>query len=355
MKSKLLHTGIGLMSGSSLDGLDLACCEFEESGELFRYRLLASETIPYPASLRNQLESASSKSVSELLDLDHSLGKYYGQWCMDFISRRKIAPGFVASHGHTILHRPEKGYSLQIGNGHDLAAATGLTVVYDFRSMDVAKGGQGAPLVPVGDRYLFGEYDICLNLGGFSNLSYESQGIRLAMDICPVNTILNHYASSLGFDYDLNGQAGRRGKVIPELLKKLNSLRFYRMKPPKSLGADFNTQMVFPLLEESGTDVYNILRTWYEHASFQISEVLNQLDGSSVLITGGGAKNQFLMELLEKQCRKDLVIPDEGIVDFKEAIIFAFLGYLKLKGRVNVFGSVTGAGSDSSSGIIIQV
>jgi len=345
---------MGLMSGTSLDGVDVVLCEFANSNGQWEYRLIGGKTVHYTDSWKELLARSYTMKAAELVELDHNYGKYLGAICQDFLSENGGDPSFIASHGHTVFHRPDLGYSLQIGNGHDLAAVTEKPVIYDFRSRDISLGGQGAPLVPAGDRLLFGDFESCLNIGGFTNISYNNaDGERIAFDICPANTVLNHLSSRLGQGYDHNGASGRKGKIIPGLLSALNDLPFYLLPPPKSTGREFLEKDIMPLLAARDENPEDLLRTFYEHIITQVNRVLGGREAGRILVTGGGARNTYLMELLRKQNAHEIVIPGEALIDFKEAIVFAFLGLLRMLGENNCLSSVTGASSDNSGGIII--
>jgi len=344
---------LGIMSGTSLDGLDLAYCSFSRTDSKWDFDILKACTIAYPPGIKNSLENSIHLSSEELFILDHKYGKWVGQEALGFLESNKLKADWIASHGHTVFHQPAKGFTLQIGNGHDIAALANHSVIYDFRSLDVALGGQGAPLVPCGDHYLFGSYDFCLNLGGFSNVSFEKENRRIAFDICPVNMGLNHLALKTGLDYDISGNLGRSGDILPTLLDQMNRLGFYAENPPKSLGREwFNLQML-PLLEKD-YELKDISRTLYEHISLQIGSVLNNQEGKTVLVTGGGAKNSFLTELIAQKTNRKISIPDDILIDFKEAMIFAFLGYLRINNIHNVFRSVTGCSDDHCAGAVIK-
>ncbi len=346
-------TVLGMMSGTSLDGLDLAICSFSRTNSKWDYDILKASTIAYSPDIKKALDNAIRMTAEELLILDHNYGKWLGQEARNFLDSNNLKADWIASHGHTVFHQPLKGFTLQIGNGHDIAASANHPVIYDFRSLDVALGGQGAPLVPCGDHFLFGSYDFCLNLGGFSNVSFVEKSRRIAFDICPVNMGLNHLASKAGFDFDRSGNLGRSGTIIHSLLHQLNNLGFYEENPPKSLGREwFNLQML-PLLEQD-YEVKDILRTLYEHIAIQISSILNKYEGKTVLVTGGGAKNAFLSELIGLNTNREILIPDEILIDFKEALIFAFLGYLRINNVHNVFSSVTGCSEDHCAGAVIN-
>lgn len=338
---------IGLMSGSSLDGIDIIAVRFHPH---YTYEILQAETLPYPAVWQERLANAFLSQPSALGELDKAYGRYLGQCVRDFNERNHLQPDFVASHGHTIFHQPEQGFTLQIGDGQALADACGCLTVNDFRSEDVSKGGQGAPLVPIGDRLLFSDYDICLNIGGIANLSYEEGGERIAYDICIANQALNHLAQRKGMPYDKDGRLARQGRVSDTLLQALNDNEYFRMAPPKSLGREFFESCQRSLLESCPTE--DALATFTEHIALQTARCVAHLPQGNLLVTGGGARNLFLIERLQSHTPHQVVVPDRQTVDYKEALIFALLGLLRLEGHTNVLRSVTGASSDSCSGRI---
>lgn len=346
---------IGLMSGTSLDGVDLAHIHFRITGGKWRFDLLECETVPYTPEWLQRLAQAVSFSPAELEILNRDYTMLLGGIIRTFISKYDMnGLHAVCSHGHTILHNPADGYTLQIGNLPEIAELCGQTVVCDFRIQDVQLGGQGAPLVPIGDRLLFDDYDYCLNLGGFSNVSFEEDGKRVAFDISPVNTVLNQYARQQGWKYDDRGRFASTGTIIPEMLNALDALDFYRRPYPKSLGFEFVKETVLPLLDRFGAETHDLLATFTEHVAHQIAAALPERKGS-LLITGGGAYNDFLVGRMRAHLPQvDLHIPDGKLLEFKEALIFALLGVLRLRGEVNVLASVTGARHDHSSGQIFR-
>lgn len=348
MKKSNYHI-IGVMSGTSLDGIDLAEINFNYSEGKWNFKIGNAETVPYSSYWKKELRKAVSFSREKLERLDFKYTEKLSEEILSFIHRNNIQEiDAISSHGHTILHRPEKGFTLQIGNLPRLAKLISRKVVCDFRVQDVKMGGQGAPLVPIGDRLLFSEYNYCLNLGGFANISSEVIGSRIAYDICPVNIVLNGYAEKLGNDYDEAGNWARSGNINSELLKKLNALPFYSEKPPKSLGLEWVKENIFPLLDTLDIASEDVLRTFTEHIAIQLA---NQFANSaSVLITGGGVYNSFLIERLENLCSIQVVIPSAEIIEYKEALIFGLLGVLKIRDEVNCLASVTGAKMDHSSG-----
>ena len=343
---------IGLMSGTSLDGIDLMYVRFKND-DYKNFKILHAETISYSKEWKQLLQNAIFSDELALQQLDVTYGRFLGGILNNFISNYKIVKiDFIASHGHTILHQPAKGITLQIGSGAEIAKITKQKVVCDFRTQDVQFGGQGAPLVPIGDALLFSEYDFCLNLGGFSNVSYHKDSTRIAFDICPVNIVLNFYANKIGLAYDASGKIASEGKINEVLLEKLNELEFYQQKPPKSLGLEWVQKNIFPLIDEFETDVPSILRTFVTHIALQISKVIYKSD--KVLFTGGGVFNTFLMDEIRQYSKAQIVLPPKELIDFKEALIFAFLGLLKIRNEINCLQSVTGASKDHSSGVIFN-
>lgn len=341
------------MSGTSLDGLDVVSAEFDLSNGIWNYKILHGHTFPYdPVLLKEVREVMGKKPEFPLDDLDLRLGRWMANCVNDFVKKNKCNPDFVASHGQTVFHDPANGITIQLGNGLDMANRTGLTVVNDFRSQDVKLGGQGAPLVPMGDLLLFREYVYCLNLGGIANISVkENRGIK-AFDVCVCNVGANFFSNMLGQPYDKNGETGATGKIKRELLKNWNDLPYFRSLPPKSLDAGYFKSDMQPLISRiNNLEVNDLLRTWYEHVALQISKQVVQKD-KQILTTGGGANNRFLTELMKTEYGLNLVLPGSDVVEFKEALIFGFLGLLKVRDEINVWSSVTGAEHDHCSGTI---
>jgi anhydro-N-acetylmuramic acid kinase len=337
--------GIGVMTGTSLDGLDLALCEFREDG----HKILGFQCVEIPENLKKSLTDAYTKSSREFFKMENEYSRFLAESIRDFQNKTGSLAQFIGIHGQTIFHEPDSQLTVQMLNGGLVAAVTGLITVCDFRRADIALGGQGAPLVPIGDRDLFGEYTACLNLGGFANLSSEINGNRIAFDICAVNIVLNLLAKNEGKDYDDGGQWAATGKMDHELLQQLNSLTFYQEKAPKSLGREWMENHILPLLD--GVENRSALRTYTEHAAEQIARNLPQ--SGRILVTGGGAYNHFLISQIEKALPSpDLVIPAKNLLEGKEALIFAYLAKLRLEGKTNVLASATGASRNSSSGAV---
>jgi len=339
------------MSGTSLDGIDMALCRFTWTGNRWEFELIRAQTITYSPVEKKQLRDAHLLGGEALIRLDREYGKRLGELALDFIVSSGERPDLIASHGHTVFHQPHHGFTFQIGNGASLAASSGLPVVADFRSLDVALGGQGAPLVPIGDRYLFPEFDFCLNLGGIANISFDFGPSRQAFDICPVNMALDELASRLGKPYDEGGSIARSGVVHADLLERMNALPFYDAEPPKTLGREWFEERFLPLLNEGNLTVPDLMATCSEHIAIQVARVLKGWKGS-LLITGGGACNAYLIDRFRAHVDTVITIPESNLVNFKEALIFAFLGVLRWNGLSNTLDSSTGATHASSSGVI---
>lgn len=344
---------IALMSGTSLDGIDIIYINFTYK-DCWKFKIINSETINYNSSWKTILSQLVSLEMNQLKTLDIKYSEFLSTVISNFIELNNLEEiDFIASHGHTALHQPEKKLTYQIGNHQILADKLGQKVICDFRVQDVELGGQGAPLVPIGDRLLFNEYEFCLNLGGFANVSFELNTERIAYDICPVNIVLNYYVSKINLEYDNKGELASKGNINKDLLFKLNQLPFYIETPPKSLGLEWVELNVFPLIDAFNLDIKDVLRTFVEHVAIQISIVLNK-EKSRVLVTGGGVYNDFLMERINYHSISEVIIPENDIIEYKEALIFGLLGILKERNEVNCLKSVTGAKYNHSSGKILM-
>lgn len=345
------YTGIGCMSGTSLDGLDLVACRFTFD-QKWSFEILKALNISYSHKWVNRLSDISELTALDFAFLHNEYGKFIGKQIAEFCVDLPEKPFLIGSHGHTIFHQPLMKLTFQVGNGACIAAATGIPTVCDFRSLDVALGGQGAPLVPIGDEFLFDDYEFCLNLGGIANVSFREGGKRKAFDICPANMAFNHFIKETGYEYDLYGSMGESGTVHPELLNLLNSLDYYQIKGPKSLGREWVETQFLPLIYSFQLPVQDILRTLYEHVSDQLTLAIDQYPKGQILISGGGAHNVFLVDLFSDKTKHKTIVPSVQIIDFKEAIIFAFLGILRYRNEVNCLKSVTGAHHDHCGGVI---
>ncbi|WAQ99547.1 ANMK-like protein [Mya arenaria] len=360
--------GVGCMSGSSMDGLDICCVEF--TGDIFTdlwgYRILAAETVAYSKQWSERLRDADNLSGIELIRLHVDYGRFQGKCVSTFITKHRLNERvqFVASHGHSVFHKPQEGISFQLGDGEVTAAMLKVPFVCNFRAKDVTIGGQGAPLVPCGEKYLFRNSDICINLGGIANIGIK--GMR-GYDICPCNRILNSLVLEKGGgqQYDKDGDLARSGDMVPEVLVKLQNLSYYQQDPPKSLWVDYIEENVLPILDCNKYKVENLLRTCTEHVASMVADACFEAKPSiattshhpnrTVLITGGGALNKYLVELIGQYLDAqgfEIEQVDEETINFKEALIFAFLGMRCLLGEDNVFSETTGARQDSVSGSI---
>jgi len=336
---------LGVMSGTSLDGVDLAICTFTKTDK-WSFKIEQSETIKYSEFWKSNLAQLHLKSKEEIAQTDKDYAKFLGATIITFLYNEKV--DFISSHGHTIFHEPENNYTLQIGCGKTVSKITKTTTINDFRSLDVSLNGQGAPLVPIGDLHLFSEYKYCINLGGFANISIKENNRITAFDICPVNIVMNEISQKLGFDFDESGEIAKNGKLLPQLLEKLNNLEFYNKQAPKSLGREWVEEFIKPLLlEEYKTK--DILHTFCEHIAIQIGVFLKD---KSALFTGGGVFNTYLMSRIKRYSTSEIIIPSKETINFKEALIFAFLGVLRVRNEVNCLKSVTGAKHDNCGGII---
>ncbi len=351
---KTEYSIIAAMSGTSLDGVDLIYVTFKFDGT-WNFKIHQAQTIPYTTEWKERLRNLIGLSSLELKQTDKDYTFYLSEIIKEFISIYKLKNiDFISSHGHTALHQPERHYTYQIGNLPNLAKLLGHAVVCDFRVQDVELGGQGAPLVPIGDKLLFSEYDFCINLGGFANLSTDHNKVRIAYDICPTNIVLNHYVNSLDKEFDDKGRIAESGNINEQLLLELNALKFYKQPYPKSLGLEWVKDYIFPLINCFDLRIEDILKTFTEHIAIQISNEINKKQNVKVLISGGGAYNDYLVSRIRSKTKNEIVIPTKEIIEFKEALIFGLLGVLKIRGEVNCLASVTGAKYDHSSGKIFR-
>jgi anhydro-N-acetylmuramic acid kinase len=356
MKEKNKYRVLGLMSGTSLDGLDIVYCKLIHKKKKWKFEIINGSTLSYSAVWKKKLSGAHTLKATDLLSLHSEYGIFLGQSSKDFIAKHKIRKiDFISSHGHTIFHQPERNFTFQLGEIGAIHNASQLPVVADFRSLDVTMGGEGAPLVPIGDRYLFHDFDVCLNLGGISNLSAEVKGLRKAFDVCFVNMGLNYLSQQAGKEFDRNGELAAAGKINSSLLQKLAKVYTPLSKKRPSLGREGFEKWIQPLLKDKKISLNDRLRTFNESIAREISNAVPKSDKKiKLLATGGGAFNTFLIQLLKEKLkgRVEVIIPEKKIIDFKEALVFALLGVLRVRNEINVLKSVTGAKGDSSSGVI---
>lgn len=346
-----IYKAIGIMSGTSLDGVDLAYCIFDKKQGKWEYKIIKSITTTYDDKWKARLLNAHKLSAEELTKLDFEYGDYLGRLVSAFIVRQNLKPNLVASHGHTVFHNPTEGYTLQIGKAGAIAAHLDCKLVSDFRAQDIALGGQGAPLVPIGDHLLFEEYDACINLGGVANISTLNDNKRIAWDIAFCNMPMNYLMQEFDKSYDNEGILASQGSINKDLLQEFNKLEYYKNTYPKSLGREQFDADIIPLLNNWKIKTEDKLRTWVEHISTQIIKNIGNKKGR-ILLTGGGVLNSFLIEEIISKTESKIIIPNKQLIDSKEALIFAFLGVLKLEGEINILSSVTGAKVNHCSGII---
>jgi len=349
MKTKTNYQILGIMSGTSIDGVDLALCLFTKKDK-WSFKIEKTRTISYSKKWKKRLRNLHKKSDKVIAQTNIEYGKYLAQLIIKFKDKFDLSFDYIASHGHTVFHQPEKGFTLQIGDGQTIANLTQIITICDFRSLDISLYGEGAPLVPIGDLHLFPKYKYCLNLGGFSNISIKENGGITAFDICPVNIVLNQLSQNLGFEFDKNGALAKKGKLIPEILNKLNQLKFYKKNPPKSLGREWVEKFIEPIIN-SEHKIEDLLHTFCEHIAMQIGKFLKD---EKVLLSGGGTLNSYLIYRISHYAKSEIIIPNSKIIDYKEALIFGFLGVLKLRNEINCLQSVTGAKRDCSSGEIFM-
>ncbi len=345
MNMNVKYRVLGIMSGTSLDGIDLAICTFKKNTK-WEFKIERSKTLKYSKYWQKTLTNLHTKNKTEISKINIEYGKVLGEKINLFLENEKV--DCIASHGHTIFHQPKNNFTLQIGDGKTIANLTKIKTINNFRNLDISLDGEGAPLVPIGDLHLFSKYKYCVNLGGFANISIKENNSITAFDICPVNIKMNQISKKLGFEFDTNGNIAKKGKIITELLKGLNNLSFYKQTPPKSLSREWVEKSIDPLLLTNYKSE-NILHTFCEHIAMQIG---CHLKDKSTLFTGGGALNSYLMSRIAHYSQSKIFLPNHQIINFKEALIFGFLGVLKLRNEINTLKSVTGAKQDSCGGEI---
>ena len=344
---------LGLMSGTSLDGLDVVVAHFElDPDGIWKYSIERAETLAYSSQWEMRLDQAHLLSREELNQLNVAYTQWLSERLTTYITKHKLQDlDAICFTGHTVLHQPEKGITVQLGNLSNIVDQLPCPVVCDFRTQDVALGGQGAPLVPVGDRFLFSEYDGCLNLGGFANLSKMKEIPPVAFDVCAFNRVLNPLSNQLGFSFDKDGQLAQSGELIKPLLDQLNQLPYYNKLGPKSLGREWVEATLLPILNQfNGVPTEDLLHTYLHHCAYQIGRLWRT--GERILLTGGGAHNLFFVKLLSFYSEGKFDLLDKQTIDFKEALVFGFIGVLRLRGEVNCYAAVTGAKQDHVVGKI---
>jgi anhydro-N-acetylmuramic acid kinase len=349
---------IGIMSGSSMDGIDLAHCKITSDKGQYSYTIETCETYDYDEIWRLRLSQIRKTDALGYSKTDVFYGHYIGHLINKFIAKHNLSIDLVSSHGHTVFHYPEELITRQVGDGASISAICNLPVVTDFRSMDVAKKGQGAPLVAIGDQMFFNDYDFCLNLGGFGNISGKIGEYRVSFDICPANILLNRVARDLNQEYDHDGEIASKGNINYKLLENLNAIDYYSMPFPKSLNRDWINNELWQIVKEGDKlTPQDKMKTFVDHIGIQISKSLDYLSakqsaGKRVLVTGGGAFNTVLMDHIRTHSEAEFIVPDEKLVKYKEALIFALMGVMRVENQVNIIKTFTGAKSNSISGAL---
>lgn len=359
----MTYHAIGLMSGSSLDGLDIAFVEFHEQAGKWKYHLQYAETIAYNEKWGNQLKNAAQLSIYDYYVLHTQYGCWIAEQINIFIDKHQLhhQVQIIASHGHTVLHHPAKHITAQIGDGATIAAHTGINVVSDMRNMDIALNGQGAPIVPVGEQLLFSEYNYLLNLGGIANITIKQNNIYKAFDVCPANRVLNALAGQRNLDMDVDGILASKGKLIQPLFDELNKQPYYQQAYPKSLANEFGTDILLPIIQSFNISTEDALHTYVQHIIHQICNTILYFNNNSnntkdkIFITGGGALNKYLVNQLQAFLsiqNIEIVLPDKNTIQYKEALIMALLGILRWREENTVLASVTGANRNSIGGAV---
>lgn len=353
----MVYYVIGTMSGSSIDGLDIAYCRIEEIGGKWSYEIEQASCVEFDDVWKQNLTNITSVSAKELLLTHTEFGHWMGKTIHQFIEENNLAHKvhLIASHGHTVFHEPALGMTFQMGDGASIAAETQLPVVSDLRNMDIALGGQGAPIVPIGDQLFWSDYNYFLNIGGISNLTIKTNDKYVAFDVCPANRILNLLANEIGMAYDKEGIEASKGIINEDLLNELNDLDYYKQSYPKSLSNEFGLDVVYAIIQKYNITNQDKLRTVCEHIAYQIANSISASVPPKMMVTGGGAFNTFLMKLISEKAHLknvEVVIPDEKLIQYKEALVMALIGTLRWREENNVLSSVTGATRSSVGGAL---
>lgn len=355
----MLYRVIGLMSGSSLDGLDICFAELQHEGGKWGAVIKQAECVPYDDVWAQKLQAAINLPALDYALLHTAYGHWLGKAVNDFVAKHSLdyQVQFIGSHGHTTFHRPDALMTAQVGDGAAIAAETGLPVVSDLRALDVALGGQGAPIVPIGESLLFSDYSIFLNLGGIANISFKTENGFIAYDVCPANRVMNITAAKAGKEYDAGGAMAALGKINEVLLQQLNALDYYAQPYPKSLANDFGVSTVYPLIESAKLSFYDEARTMVAHIVHQLKIAVagQNIREQKMLVTGGGAFNTFLVAELNNALSEyniEVVVPDAQIVQYKEALIMGLMAVLRWRQEYNVLPTVTGASRASIGGAL---
>lgn len=356
---------IGVMTGSSLDGIDMAYTKITVENGKYSYEVLIAECVPMPQKWKLRIEQLVLQNAVTYLKTSAYFGHFLGERIAEFIEKHNLKEqlDFIASHGQTVFHQPENLFSSQIGDGAAIARKTGFPVVCDFRSIDVALGGQGAPVAPIADKLFFPKHKLFLNLGGIVNIAVKHNDRFIAFDITAANLALNKVAKLKGADYDHDGNIAANGEVDGRLLEELNGSWYYEKDYPKSLSGGWVSKVMLPTLSRHNISVENKMRTIVEHIGLQINLSMKKIEqkeniqfskDDKMLVTGGGAFNKFLVHRINEMIPVSVVVPDEQTIKFKESILMALMAVLRVRGEVNCLASVTGAERNAIGGAIYQ-
>lgn len=345
------------MSGSSLDGIDMAYCKIQTANP-YTFTIIAAATSPFSHEEFLMLKNCTPDIHYNYHKEDEMFAKVSAQAINNFLQKNNLPkPDAIASHGHTVFHFPALGKTKQIGSGQLIANLTGCKVIYDFRAADVEAGGQGAPLVPLCDAIFFNNYHACLNIGGIANISFDTPTGRIGFDICGANQLLNYIAQTIDLPFDENGELAAAGFVDEQLLSDLDACAYFQLPYPKSLDNHFVRKYFIERIAAANISANDKLATATYHIAKQIAIIINQQnkvhENYRLLVTGGGAFNVYLIQLIEKLTGIKITLPANEIIQFKEALAMCLMGVEKLQNKPNFLPSVTGAKTAVSGGVVV--
>ncbi|WP_116964841.1 anhydro-N-acetylmuramic acid kinase [Fastidiosibacter lacustris] len=361
---------VGVMSGTSMDAIDCVVVQFESSV----FKLIAAHSFSYPSEIKSAIRQIYQNnyhlSLHEFGSLDYELGLIYANCINELLNRYKIEKAqikAVGCHGQTVYHHPHKvpRFSIQLGNGNVIAAKTNLVIVNDFRNKDMIFGGQGAPLVPVFHQTFFSHSMInrvILNLGGIANIScLHSQKTLIGFDTGPANTLIDHWIyQHKGKAYDHNGEWGKGGQVLSDLLNRMLADPYFSKQTPKSTGLEYFNLSWLKQYLTGNEEAQDVQATLHVLSAKTIADaVLNvQPDTKEVYVCGGGVGNDYLMELL-KECLPEISLTDISSLgvdgQWIEAIAFAWFGYCHINSKKIPFSLSTGGSEDCLVGTLHRV
>ena len=351
---------IGVMSGTSLDGIDISLCEIDNNS----IKEIHSSAYPFPSELKEEILEAISGQITleQLGTLDHKLGLLYAKTLTSFLQKYALRSESICAiglHGQTLWHAPESAnpFTMQLGDPNLVVAATNIKVVADFRRADMANGGQGAPFAPAFHRAIFGEKNCAvLNIGGMANITLLGEEY-LGFDSGCGNVLLDYWAmQSLGVPYDKEGAFATSGEVIEELLEAMLVDPYFAKKPPKSTGREYfnstwlaNTMPLFSSYKDA-----DVQRTLLELTAKSIANDINRYSVDEIIAYGGGVHNSFLMQRLTQLCKAKIVLSNHyGInAEFMEAMVFAWFAHKRINNEAIDLRTITGARKNSLLGAI---